>query len=121
MNIKAATLFRKPSVWGSRFGRAVLILVLTNFVVFVAIAGYLGGDAINGRHVGERYYLSMYGRETEVSEAIYLYSGWHAWLTLLSWGIAVVINFANERSHRRRSEYGDVKPPNSSLEQSRDT
>jgi hypothetical protein len=57
----------------------ILILgCLLNFVAFVAIALYLGGDAINGRVVNDHYYLANHGVYTEVNHTVFLYSKIHA-------------------------------------------
>jgi hypothetical protein len=55
-----------------------------NFIVFCAGALFLGGDALNGRVEEGRYYLSMYGRLTEVTHGVYTYSRWHAISVILS-------------------------------------
>ena len=48
-----------------------------NFIAFIVIATYLGGDAINGHAEAGRYFLSEHGRLTEVSYGVFLFSYWH--------------------------------------------
>jgi hypothetical protein len=51
---------------------------LLNFIAFVAIAMYLGGDAINGKIENDHYYLANHGVYTEVSHTVFIYSKIHA-------------------------------------------
>jgi hypothetical protein len=54
-----------------------------NFLVFCLVASFLGGDAVNGRRQGGRYFLSDHGTLTEVSRSVWLYSRAHVYAT---WG-----------------------------------
>ncbi len=60
------------------FARALAALTIVNLVAFCCASYYLGGDALNGRAQGGRFYLEIHGRSTEVSQDVYLYSKWHA-------------------------------------------
>jgi hypothetical protein len=51
---------------------------LANFIVFFVVAVVLGGDAINGKTDGGRYFLANHGRLTQVSRGIFEYSRYHA-------------------------------------------
>jgi hypothetical protein len=65
----------------SRHHRAlqiVSVVGIANFLLFVAIAGAIGGDALNGTGAGGRYYLDSHGQKTEVSRAVFVYSQVHA-------------------------------------------
>jgi hypothetical protein len=57
--------------------KVVSIATLVNLVAFVALAGYFGGDAINGHEVGGHYFLGMKGSLIEVSQSVFVYSKWH--------------------------------------------
>ena len=63
-------------------GRVLLNIVffisVANFLAFCAISEVIGGDAINGYAEHGRYFLRSHGRTTEVSEAVFAYSKWHA-------------------------------------------
>jgi hypothetical protein len=63
-------------------GRVLLNIVffvsVANFLAFCAISEVIGGDAINGYAEHGRYLLRSHGRTTEVSEAVFAYSKWHA-------------------------------------------
>ena len=63
-------------------GRVLLNIVffvsVANFLAFCAISEVIGGDAINGYAEHGRYFLRPHGRTTEVSEAVFAYSKWHA-------------------------------------------
>lgn len=64
---------------------AILLVIgwLLNFVVFVAIASYLGGNAINGKVEDGRYFLGSHGNYTEVSYEIFVYSKIHTIIFLI--------------------------------------
>ena len=47
--------------WAARISTLV---ALTNFAAYVIVASLLGGDAINGRVEGGRYYLAVQGHES---------------------------------------------------------
>ena len=58
--------------------RTIFLLCILNFVVFWIVAVLIGGDAVNGYHQGGHYFLKSHGKATEVSEAVFDYSKWHA-------------------------------------------
>jgi hypothetical protein len=66
-------------------------ITILNFVVFVGLALHLGGDAVNGKREGGRYYLSGYNVHTgtkgytEVSSTVYRYSKWHVYSIFITW------------------------------------
>ena len=82
-------------------------LTLLNFVVFVATAFYLGGDAVNGKAEGGRYYLfgvrTESGRKvyTEVSESVFNYSKWHVYSIFASWPLMLAGATVGHRIGRR--------------------
>jgi len=53
-------------------------LAVINFLTFMAIASYLGGDAFSGKVEDGHYYVASHGHYTEVSHVVYLYSKLHA-------------------------------------------
>lgn len=67
-----------------RFLLVVCASCLLNFVIFCIVGIAIGGDALSGKVVGTHFYLGNHGRFTEVSEAIYTYSLWHARSLLLT-------------------------------------
>jgi hypothetical protein len=80
---------------------AAMIVGLLNFVLFMAGATYFGGDAVNGRAGGGRYFLWGPHDGTkgyhEVSRAIFLYSKWHTISMLVTWVLMLVAAFVYER------------------------
>lgn len=84
-----------------------VILGLLNFLIFVTVACYLGGDALNGKVEEGRYYLfgvrAVAGRKvyTEVSAPVFLYSKWHAYSVLISWPFVMVAAYAANRLRKR--------------------
>ena len=73
----------------SRWTLIVCVVFILNSLIFVALATYLGGDAINGKSEGGHYYLygvrSESGHKvyTEVSKSVFSYSKWHAYSVLI--------------------------------------
>jgi hypothetical protein len=87
----------------------VIAVGLLNFLIFVAGAIYLGGDAVNGKIEGGRYYLfgvrSESGRKvyTEVSKPVFTYSRWHVYSIFVTWPLVMVAGFASNRYKKRLS------------------
>jgi len=79
---------------------------MLNFVIFVAIATYLGGDAVNGKVEGGRYYLfgvrAEGGRKvyTEVSERVFNYSRWHVYTVFATWPLVMAAGFAEAQARK---------------------
>jgi hypothetical protein len=67
------------AVWAKRLHYATGVVAAINLFVFIAGSLYLGGDALNGYHNSSGYFVCAHGSCTEVSEAIWTYSYWHAW------------------------------------------
>jgi hypothetical protein len=80
---------------------------MLNFLIFAAVAIYLGGDAVNGKVEGDRYYLfgvrTESGRKvyTEVSERVFTYSRWHVYSIFVTWPLVMVAAFASNRYKKR--------------------
>ena len=83
------------------------VLGILNFLIFVAIACYLGGDAVNGKVEEGRYYLfgvrAVAGQKvyTEVSESVFRYSQWHAYSVLVSWPLVMTAAYVANRIRKR--------------------
>jgi len=64
---------------------SILVVVgMLNFASFWIAALILGGDAVNGKTDGQRYFLGSHGRYTEVSQSTFEYSNFHThsvWIT----------------------------------------
>jgi len=58
--------------------KSISIVAILNFFVFVGIASYIGGDALNGRIEDGHFFLASHGVYTEVSESVFTYSKIHA-------------------------------------------
>ena len=66
------------------FAYALIIVGILNFLVYFFVAASIGGDAINGKIEGGKYYLEHHGRFTEVSRSVFEYSRFHTysvWVT----------------------------------------
>lgn len=57
---------------------------LVNFLVFMAINLYLGGDALNGKIEDGHYFLGSHGKYTEVGYYTFIYSKIHTILFLIT-------------------------------------
>ena len=61
-----------------------------NFIVFMAIALYIGGDALNGKAESGHYYIFGYVYRsgikgyTEVTRDLFTYSQWHSYSVMIS-------------------------------------
>jgi hypothetical protein len=89
----------------SKLAAAVTVVGLLDFVSFLIGASYLGGDAVNGKIDGGRYYLygpyhGMKGYH-EVSQAVFDYSRWHAYSLMIIWPLMIVLSIAGERATKR--------------------
>jgi hypothetical protein len=87
----------------------VIVVGILNFLIFVAGAIYLGGDAVNSKVEGGRYYLfgvrAESGRKvyTEVSESVFTYSKWHVYSVFVTWPLVMAAGFASNRYKKRLS------------------
>ena len=66
---------------------------LLNFLAFAIIAIWLGGDALNGKSVDGRYFLSNHGKTVEVSAAVFNYSRIHASSIMITHPLAILCGF----------------------------
>jgi hypothetical protein len=84
-----------------------VIVGFLNFVLFLVGTFYLGGDAVNGKTEGGKYYLWGYhgGKKgyTQVSRAVFDYSRWHVYSVMVTWPLMILAGFASKRI-RTRSE-----------------
>ena len=89
----------------SKLAAVVTVVGLLDFVSFLIGASYLGGDAVNGKIDGGRYYL--YGPDHgmkayhEVSQAVFDYSRWHAYSLMIIWPMMIVLDIAAKRAEKR--------------------
>jgi hypothetical protein len=83
----------------------VVAIGFLNFLLFVAGAFYFGGDAVNGKAEGERYYLWGYHSGTkgylEVSHAVFDYSRWHAYSVMITWPLVIFASYVSKQLERR--------------------
>jgi hypothetical protein len=89
----------------SKLAAVVAVVGLLDFVSFLIGASYIGGDAVNGKIDGGRYYLygpyhGMKGYH-EVSQAVFDYSRWHAYSLMIIWPLMIVLSIAAERAAKR--------------------
>jgi hypothetical protein len=66
-------------------------VAIVNFVVFVAIAVPLGGDALNGTARDGHYYLMQHGIYTEVRRSIFIYSTIHTLSLFVTQPLGIVV------------------------------
>jgi hypothetical protein len=63
---------------------------LANFLVFFAVAIYIGGDAWNGKVEEGRYYVASHGKYTEVSSEVWHYSHAHVISVLITHPVGIL-------------------------------
>lgn len=61
----------------------VRVVAVCNFLIFVAVASALGGDALNGGGRHGAYWLGMHGHRHPVSHAVWTYSLLHESVTII--------------------------------------
>jgi hypothetical protein len=98
-------------MWLATKKRICLVIVLVgmvNFLVFVAIALVIGGDAVNGQQTDGRYFVANHGRYTEVSRPVFLYSRLHVYTVFCSWPFVMIsaglLNWYGRREASARHE-----------------
>lgn len=98
-------MFTKATRLLSKLVAVVTVVGLLDFVSFLIGAFYLGGDAVNGKIVGGRYYLygPYHGMKAyhEVSQAVFDYSRWHAYSLMIIWPLMIVFGIAAKRAEKR--------------------
>lgn len=62
---------------------SLLVLAILNFLVFIAVGGYLGGFAIGTIPGRGDFPLETHGRQTLVSEATWAFSLFYSWISLV--------------------------------------
>ena len=82
-----------------RYSRCLIIIAVffLNFFAFVAVAAYIGGDAINGKFENGHYYVFGVATNssgkiyTEVSREVFNYSRFHNLITFLTWPVCIAL------------------------------
>jgi hypothetical protein len=89
----------------SKLAAVVTVVGLLDFVSFLIGASYLGGDAVNGKIDGGRYYLygPYHGMKAyhEVSQAVFDYSRWHVYSLMIICPMMIVLSIAAKRAEKR--------------------
>jgi len=80
----------------------LVVIGIVNFASFGIIAGVIGGDAVNGKTAGGRYYVSEHGHDTEVSRSVFEYSRFHAHSVWVTHPLAMVGIFLLYCEHEKR-------------------
>jgi len=68
----------------------VFLLVWVNAMSFAFVAGRIGGDALDGKTQGDRYYVGYKKHYTEVSAAVFRYSQVHTYSVLVTLPLAAL-------------------------------
>jgi hypothetical protein len=75
----------------TRTERLLFGIAIVNFVVFVAVAIPLGGDAINGTARDGHYYLREHATYTEVSKPVFVYSTIHTLSLFITHPLGIIV------------------------------
>jgi len=73
--------------------RAIILIAMLNFIAFWYGALILGGDAVNGKEEGGRFFLGSHGKYTEVTEGVYRYSRFHVLSLWVTHSLGMVAGF----------------------------
>jgi len=106
------SIFRPDDLPNDRPAGVARAVYFTNLMGFLVTALFIGGHAVIGKVEGGRYFVKAirYGRLTEVSRDVYVYSMVHFAVTVA----LTLALFAFENVRRkvvRRSSAGGLKPP----------
>lgn len=77
---------------------------LGNFIIFVTLATFIGGDALSGKMDDGHYYLRMGSKLTEVSPSIYFYSFAHALFTIALVLVMMAVFYFIAKSQKKQAE-----------------
>ena len=78
---------------------------ILNFASYVIVALSLGGDAVNGKTEGGRFYLCEHGHYTEVSQSIFEYSRYHTYSVWMTHPLAMLgayLLYRENQSEKKR-------------------
>ena len=93
-------IFASLDVRLKKFYSIVITVAIVNFAAFMIGVGALGGDAVNGKSGGGRYYVANHGRLTEVSKAAYIYSRFHCYSIWITHSLALIVCFIAHTQRR---------------------
>jgi uncharacterized membrane protein len=79
-------------------------LTLLNFLLFWWIAVLSGGSALNGRIIGDRYFVGDHGRYTQVSLGFWLFSYIHSLTVVASFVVLFILQACRIFTGRDSSE-----------------
>jgi hypothetical protein len=86
----------------------IIAISVVNFVIFEAVAGFVGGRATHGKVEDGRFYVGNHGHYTEVTKKFFDYSQTHgtwtfrSFLVSLGSGVLLGIRKAKEVNRRER-------------------
>ena len=101
---------------------AFVIFTILNAAAFVAAAVYIGGDAVNGKAEGGRYYVygvrGQNGQKayTQVSPAVFAYSKYHVYVTVTTWFLMFIVGVVKGRPQRPRDAGAGIQPEQAASE-----
>lgn len=87
----------RSTIVGAFAWKVVQVFGVINFVAFLALSCWLGGEAFGGKVERGHYFLGAHGRFREVDHATFLYSVIHGSTALL--GLIVVAIATNRMSN----------------------
>ena len=82
---------------------ALVAATFVNFLVFLAVALYLGGDALNGKEEHGRYFLGSHGHYTEASALVFQYSKVHGRSVEITIPLAILLGLVLTRGQSHKS------------------
>ncbi|MEI7901752.1 MAG: hypothetical protein WCK89_15980 [bacterium] len=84
--------------------RAVWLVAIINFVACFVVAAKNGGDAVNGKEEGGRFFVASHGHYTEVTRSFFEYSRIHTYSIWVTHPLAIIGAFWFWGCRRERPE-----------------
>jgi hypothetical protein len=76
--------------WLGTVGKTLVLVAVLNFVLFWIIGVSIGGEALTGKIEDGRYFLREYGRYTEVTHGVWMYSKVHTISVYVTFPLAFI-------------------------------
>ena len=93
------------------FAYTLFVIGILNFAAYCIISLSIGGDAINGKTEGGKFYLGEHGRYKEVSSSVFEYSRIHTYSVWVTHPLAMFGAFLLIADKKRQGKISRPAPP----------
>jgi hypothetical protein len=87
-----------------RLCHVLFTVAIVNFLIFFLMALSIGGDAVNGKVEGGKYYVANHGKYTEVSKTVFTYSRFHCYSVWVTHPVGILAMIAWSMAKRNRKD-----------------